>query len=92
MTTYQNSHKCFKGWSTDDGNLSGRCCCNCQYQVEIMRHPWNTISGGRMKGPVTATAGYGCSGVDPKKIIFFEKEHSMCELHEWKNTQEDGAA
>lgn len=39
--------------------------------------------GGRMKGPVTKVAGYGCMGMDSKKIIFFEREHSMCELHEW---------
>ena len=81
------SEECYEGWSAELGNRYGRCCCNCRYQVEIMSHPWNQMVGGRMKGPVTKVAGYGCMGIDPKKIIFFEREHSMCELHEWNSTQ-----
>lgn len=79
--------ECFKGWATKDGNLGGRCCCNCKSQVEIRSHPWNMAVGGRMKGPVTSVAGWGCNtdlqgpGVG---IIFFEREHGMCEMHTFK--------
>ena len=75
---------CYKGWAQEAGNTQGRCCCNCKNQVEIMRHPWNTQVGGRMKGPVTQTAGWGCRADFDGKIIFFEDEHSVCEMHEWK--------
>ena len=79
---------CYKGWAMKDGNSSGRCCCNCEYQFEVMRHPWNKLSGGRMLGPVTMNAGWGCYAVgaemDEKKIIFYEDEHSVCEMHKWK--------
>ena len=79
--------ECYIGWSKEY-NSQGRCCCNCEYQVEIMRHPWNQMVGGRMKGPVTVNAGWGCSALDDdlheKKIVFFEEEHSMCEMHNWK--------
>ena len=77
--------ECYEGWSKENGNTQGRCCCNCANQVEIMRHPWNTMVGGRMKGPVTQTAGWGCRAPDfDEKIIFFEDKHSACEVHEWK--------
>ena len=77
---------CFKGWAGEDGNTSGRCCCNCKYQVEVMRHPWNTSVGGRMKGNITQNAGWGCRPPDFKeKIIFFEEQHSVCEIHDWKD-------
>ena len=77
---------CYKGWAKEDGNMSGRCCCNCQHQVEIMRHPWNTMVGGRMKGPVSQNAGWGCSSPDasPGKVIFFEDAHGVWEVHKWK--------
>lgn len=80
------TEKCFKGWPDSQ---SGRCCCNCQHQYEVMRHPWNTMVGGRMKGPVTVNAGWGCAGVSEgeKKVIFMQEQHSMCEAHEWKNEQ-----
>lgn len=77
--------ECYKGWSKEDGNTKGRCCCNCQHQVEIHRHPWNSLSGGRMKGPISLIAGWGCQAPDfDGKIIFFEDEHACCEVHEWK--------
>lgn len=79
---------CYQGWKAEDGNSKGRCCCNCEYQYEIMRHPWNTMVGGRMKGPVTQNAGWGCYALgvedDAPKLIFQEDEHSMCEMHKWK--------
>jgi hypothetical protein len=86
--------QCFEGWSKDDGNNSGRCCCNCQYQIEIMRHPWNSRVGGRMKGPISENAGWGCMMPDftdgsTAKAIFFEREHSVCEMHAWKKVKQN---
>ena len=53
-----------------------------------MRHPWNQITGGRMRGPVTEIAGWGCNGPEFEGIIYFEREHSVCELHTWKDTHD----
>lgn len=80
--------QCFLGWSKDNGNSKGRCCCNCKYQVKIMRHPWNTFTGGRMKGPITQIAGWGCTLFceDNRGIVFFEQEHSVCEEHQFEET------
>lgn len=80
----QHMNVCYKGWSDLDANRSGRCCCNCVNQVAIYRHPWNTMVGGRMKGPVTQIAGWGCKAMENGGLIFMEDEHSMCEVHEWK--------
>lgn len=80
--------QCFLGWSAKLGNSQGRCCCNCRYQVEIMRHPGNNTAGDRMKGLVTEIAGYGCKGVyEGQKIIFSEHLHGMCEIHDWVVSQ-----
>ena len=79
---------CFEGWKIDDGNETGRCCCNCQFHVKIMRHPWNTQVGGRMRGPVTEIAGWGCNQPEFEGIIYFERKHSVCELHTWKDTHD----
>jgi hypothetical protein len=51
-----------------------------------MSHPWNIMVGGRMKGPISTVAGYGCTVMveDGGNIIFFEEEHSMCEMHSFK--------
>lgn len=61
---------------------NGRCGCNCQYQVEIRKHPWNT---GEAKGSIMEVLGYGCRAPDlqdeRKMIIFFDKPHCMCELY-----------
>jgi hypothetical protein len=44
------------------------------------------MSGGRMKGPISQIAGYGCIGVtDSSKVaIFMERDHSLCEEHIFK--------
>lgn len=71
---------------TNNIGVNGQCCCNCTFQAKIMSHPWNTYVGGRMKGPVTTIAGYGCTVMVPDGggIIFFEEEHSVCEMHTFK--------
>jgi len=43
--------KCDKGWHT------GECCCNCQNQLELFKHPWNKINKGRV---TESTNMYAC--------------------------------
>ncbi len=74
---------CFIAYS-EEINKGGRCCCNCEHQVEIMSHPWNTMTGGRLKGPVTNVAGYGCGVMQNNQFVFFESKHSLCEMHSFK--------
>ena len=78
--------QCFIGWTKEEGNTKGRCCCNCKYQVKVHSHPWNTMSGGRMKGPISTVAGWGCSSPEFTQdfIIFMEHQHGSCEVHEFK--------
>ena len=73
--------ECYKGWSKEDGNRNGRCCCNCRYQRPISGHPWNKNS--LTKGSITSIIGYGCTVPDMPAIVFFDKEHGMCEMHEY---------
>ena len=78
--------ECFEGWKKEHSNSKGRCCCNCNHQVEIHSHPWNQMSGGRMKGPISNIAGWGCSSpeVTQNYVIFMEQQHGACEAHEFK--------
>jgi hypothetical protein len=66
----------------------GRCCCNCKYQIPIHTHPWNR---DMMRGPVTVIGGWGCYCMPESGIIFFEEEHSICEMHDWKQHDKSGA-
>lgn len=69
-------------------NWESRCCCNCKNQSVISKHPWNCGDG---KGSILDVMGYGCGLPDfekdkkgRKNIVFFDKEHGMCEMHEFK--------
>ena len=66
-----------------------RCCCNCQNQVVIGKHPWNKGAG---KGRVTDIMGYGCATPDwdfdgIQGIMFMDKNHGLCEMHYFKETK-----
>ena len=76
-------NKCFIGYA-EEFNSQGRCCCNCKWQRPISGHPWNI--NGAVKSKVSTTIGWGCTVPDMTNITFFEKEHSMCEMHEFKLT------
>lgn len=71
--------KCDKGWHT------GACCCNCQNQKRLMKHPWNNVVG---KGQCTEQMGFVCVLPDEleenHEYIYFESEHGYCELHMWR--------
>lgn len=66
----------------------GRCCCNCENQRAIVKHPWND---GVAKGSISNVMGYGCetpeftieftdNSITPA-VIFFDSPHGMCEMH-----------
>ena len=75
---------CFDGWSKENGNESGRCCCNCKWQRPISAHPWNKKYGPPLEGSIMNVVGWGCTVPEFSKITFFEFEHGMCEVHDWK--------
>ena len=75
--------ECFEGWSKDDGNIMGTCCCNCRYSKPIVGHPWNKHT--LTKNSITAIIGYGCNSAEMEATVFFDKKHGMCEMHEYKD-------
>jgi hypothetical protein len=74
---------CFKGWKEEDGNTAGRCCCNCKYQKPVVSHPWNRVEP--MKGSITKSFGWGCLAPEMNAVVFYDFQHSMCEMHDFKN-------
>ena len=66
---------------------NGRCCCNCEYQHPVVAHPDNKTEFA--KGSVTKTIGWGCkpADMDFTAITFFETEHGLCELHDFKKQE-----
>jgi hypothetical protein len=77
------SDVCFEGWSKENGNLGGRCCCNCKYQRPIAGHPWNKRE--LTKKSISTIIGYACTVPDMDNIIMFDGPHGMCEMHTEKN-------
>lgn len=77
-----NALECYKGWSELSGNREGRCCCNCRWQRPISGHPWNRVH--LVRTPIDQVIGWGCTVPDMPNITFFESEHGVCEMHEWK--------
>lgn len=66
----------------EKGSYKGKCCCNCKYQTRIMKHPWNK---GEAQGSILTVFGYACGSPlekETKSVIFFDREHGMCEMHE----------
>lgn len=53
-----------------------QCCCKCKHQFKIYKHPWNK---GKAKGSISELFGYGCLAPEERTIIFFDKEHGLCE-------------
>lgn len=82
---------CYKFWKLEDGNHSGECCCNCEYQRPITGHPWNKTA--LVKGRMIDTVGYGCCHPEFfPHITFFENKHGMCEVWEENKWREELAA
>lgn len=78
----QKNNLCYEGWSEENGNRSGRCCCNCRYQKNIVGHPWNKNVAYRSR--IVDTIGYACAVPEIPSLVFFETKHGMCEMHEWR--------
>jgi len=60
------------------------CCCNCKYQLNLMKHPTNSGFG---EGSIMEQCGYVCTNpFDDKSnagnAIFSDRKHGSCELHE----------
>ncbi len=66
--------KCEHGWH------DGSCCCNCENQLELRKHPWNKDFG---KGSISEGCGFVCIAFasEERSAIFSETKHGMCELH-----------
>ncbi len=70
------NQKCEHGWH------DGSCCCNCKNQVELFKHPMNTIHKGSIlesTGLFACTVSLDCDSQN--RGIIFEGKHGMCELH-----------
>jgi len=75
-----SSFKCNSGWQN-----TGLCCCNCKNQIELFKHPWNTIN----KGPCSeSTNFYVCilqhNINKDNRGTLFEFKHGFCEMHKSK--------
>ena len=75
------------GMSCSKEERKGRCCCTCNHQRVIMKHPWNKGDG---KGRIAEVMGYGCEPPDfaqdggKPSLVFFDGEHGMCEMHDFE--------
>ena len=72
-------------------HMKGKCCCNCQHQLEVRCHPWNQLIG---KGRISETMGYVClSFAVPDEdneepiAIFDESKHGICEMHKMRENK-----
>lgn len=60
-----------------------RCCCNCRWMFQVMKHPENPITLGY--GKMTERMGYGCMNPElsspehRRVVVFFVQEHGLCE-------------
>lgn len=82
--------KCFEGWAAEAGNQSGQCCCNCKWQRPVSGHPWN--QNPAFHGRISVRIAWGCTVPDMGSITLSEREHSMCEMHDFKEQQPESAA
>lgn len=58
----------------------GNCCCQCKFNIPIMKHPINMDIG---KGNMSEQMGYACIGflsLNERIAHFFDKQHGLCEL------------
>jgi hypothetical protein len=79
---------CWEGFAEKEHNRSGHCCCNCHFQRPIMKHPWN--EDPLVKGSIMERAGWGCAAPDFfPHIMFFDREHSLCECHKFREWEHE---
>lgn len=72
---------CFEAMSVEH-NKQGSCCCNCIFQKPIVKHPWNTVE--IFKGRISEQIAWGCTVPDMEAVVLSERQHSLCEMHMFK--------
>ena len=58
-----------------------KCCCNCDYQLTLTKHPENKSFG---KGSISEGCGWACLalfGENNYRAVFGDTEHSSCEMY-----------
>jgi len=58
------------------------CCCVCEYQEPIYKHPCN--ENEYAKGSISEIMGYACRVPGDIGMIFSDRKHSFCEEFERK--------
>ena len=61
-----------------------KCCCTCEHQMMLMKHPFNKGVG---KGSITEIFGWVCklpSLFGKDQGVFFSKKHGLCDGWEKK--------
>lgn len=57
------------------------CCCNCKYQFELFKHPWNKVNKGSI---MESTNMYACTvqheGVQTYQAVLHEDIKGLCEM------------
>jgi hypothetical protein len=72
--------KCYQGYKDGDG----ACCCNCDFQLTLTKHPWNKSK--KFKGNIDEVTGLyvcvnGYVGFGDKTGPISDRVHGICELH-----------
>lgn len=70
------------------------CCCNCDNQKQLMKHPGNVSEWAR--GKMSESFGYVCmmqfeDGSNEGEAYFFDAKHDICEFHNPKPQINDNA-
>lgn len=75
--------KCDHNKEIDNG---GRCCCNCKYHIEDFTHCCTTTKKEGETGCICgAHKGWICMPPETDQAYSGWKEHSLCEMHEFKD-------
>mgnify|MGYP001558276140 CR=1 FL=1 len=66
----------------EPGSWQGQCCCNCKWQLPLVKHPWNKIE--LFKGSVMDQIAWVCIVPDMEAAMVSDRGHGMCEMHDYK--------
>ena len=79
---------CKYGWKNNGVN-TGECCCNCENQIKLKKHPWNKIYQGSMSEDSGLYACIAEHDMDDKREgTIFESKHGFCEFYVGKSLRE----
>jgi hypothetical protein len=77
-------NKCFIGYSAENGNTTGACCCNCKFHLKDFLH-CTTVKRDEPECVCNTPKGWICVGLEDRAYSGWS-EHSMCEMHMFKPT------